>query len=57
MDMKNIFAGLESFGLKGTNKVDVFQEKTDDKSQGNPRRPRSFLTGKRMEHLKRLMIL
>ena len=31
--MKNIFAGLESFGLKGTNKVDVFQEKTDDKSQ------------------------
>ena len=33
MDMKNIFAGLESFGLKGTNKVDVFQEKTDDKSQ------------------------
>lgn len=33
MDMKNIFAGLESFGLKGTNKVDVFQEKTDDKTQ------------------------
>ena len=33
MDMKNIFALLESFGLKGTNKVDVFQEKTDDKSQ------------------------
>lgn len=31
--MKNIFAGLESFGLKGTNKVDVFQEKTDDKTQ------------------------
>lgn len=31
--MKNIFAGLESFGLKGANKVDVFQDKTDEKSQ------------------------
>lgn len=32
--MKNIFAGLESFGLKGTNKVDVFQDQTEDKAQG-----------------------
>ena len=27
--MKNIFAGLESLGLKGTDKVDVFEEKTE----------------------------
>lgn len=32
--MKNIFAGLESFGLKGTEKVDVFQEKEEEKNQG-----------------------
>lgn len=32
--MKNIFAGLENFGLKGTENVDVFQEKEEDKAQG-----------------------
>ena len=30
--MKNIFAGLESLGLKGTDKVDVFEEKTEEKA-------------------------
>lgn len=30
--MKNIFAGLESLGLKGIEKVDVFEEKTDEKA-------------------------
>ena len=30
--MKNIFAGLESLGLKGTDKVDVFEDKTEEKA-------------------------
>lgn len=31
--MKNIFAGLESLGLKGTDKVEVYEEKTEEKHQ------------------------
>lgn len=31
--MKNIFAGLEKFGLKGTKDVEVFEDKAEDKAQ------------------------